>query len=249
LYKILIVDDEVEIRNGLYHCNWKELGFTPVGSVCNGLEALEFINANPVDVVLCDVMMPKLNGIEFSRIIHERKLNIKIVFLSGYSDFDYVKEAMKYGGKDYLLKPTKFKQLEKVFIQLKQELDDELIGKYSAESKTSDENNMIIEYAHRFVEQHISTVTLEQVAEFVHLSPQYFSRYYKEKTGTNFSDYVMEQRMKLAEKLLKDIRKKTYEIAYETGYNNPKNFTRAFKAYFGESPSEYRKNNRKNACQ
>lgn len=242
MYKILIVDDEIEIRNGLYHYNWKNLGFIPVGCASNGLEALDLISKNPVDVVLCDVMMPKLKGIEFSKIIHERKLDIKIVFLSGYSDYEYVREAMKFGGKDYLLKPTKFKQLEEVFLQLKRELDDELIGKYSEENDKSDDNDMIIEYAHKYVEQHISTVTLKKVADFVHLSPEYFSRYFKEKTGTNFSDYVMEQRMELAAKLLKDVRKKTYEIAYETGYNNPKNFTRAFKTYFGISPSEFRSN-------
>ncbi len=243
MYKLLIVDDEYEIRNGLYNFSWKEIGFVAVGQAENGKEALEFIQHNNVDVVLCDVRMPVMDGLEFARIIMEKSIHVKIIFLSGFRDFEYVRCGMQYGGKDYLLKPTKFRRIIEVFTRIKKQLDDELIEKY--------ENSRKEEYAHsdktisvaiKYMNEHLSSTNLEDTADFVQLSPQYFSKYFKEKTGRTFADYLTECRMEKASALLRDVRNKVYEIASEVGYSNPQNFTRAFKCFFGVSPNKYREN-------
>lgn len=74
----------------------------------------------------------------------------------------------------------------------------------------------------------------------VSLSPNYLSRIFKRKKGMNFSEFLLEVKMETAAKLLRDVTKKTYEIAAEVGYDNPKNFTRAFKQYCGRTPREFR---------
>ncbi len=250
MYQLLIVDDEFEIRNGLLNYDWKKLGFSVCKALENGALALEYVNNNHVDVVLCDVRMPIMDGLVFAEAIKKEKIGVKIVFLSGYRDFEYVQKAMRYGGCDYLLKPTRFHQLDAVFRTLKKELDDEnmqeviyreqMLGEGQKEAQDKEKLDLIIESVKHYSIKHLATSTLEEVAVFVGLSPTYLSKYFKDKTGKNYKEFLVELRMNKAKEMLSDVRNKIYEISQSTGYTSPQNFTRAFKAYFGYSPSEFR---------
>lgn len=104
---ILIVDDEYLLRNKLYGIvNYKRYGFNVIGEVSDGTEAVEFIKSHPVDVVFTDVAMPQMNGIELSKYIREHFRHIKVVIMSNYSDFDYIKKAFSFDVTDYILKHT-----------------------------------------------------------------------------------------------------------------------------------------------
>lgn len=109
---LLIVDDEEEIRNGLFRYSWENLGFVAVAAVSNGEEALSYLLANSVDAVLCDIRMPCMDGLELARKIQEQKISTHIIFLTGYKDMEYIRSAIHSGCFDYLLKPTHFRQLE-----------------------------------------------------------------------------------------------------------------------------------------
>ena len=106
MYSVLMVDDEEEvlavIRKKL---DWEELGFTVVGTAANGVEALDFVTKNTPDVVLTDIRMPYMDGLELSRRIHELYPDICIIIFSGFDDFELAKKAIALGVKDYLLKP------------------------------------------------------------------------------------------------------------------------------------------------
>ena len=91
-----------------------------------------------------------------------------------------------------------------------------------------------------YIKENYKEASLENAAVRVSLSPSYLSRIFKEKCGMGFSDYLTKTRMEKACELLGDIKYKSYDIAYYIGYDNPKNFSRAFKAYFGMTPKEYR---------
>jgi YesN/AraC family two-component response regulator len=91
-----------------------------------------------------------------------------------------------------------------------------------------------------YIEENYREASLEEAAIAVNLSPSYLSRIFKEKCGFGFSDYLIRVRMEKACELLSDIRYKSYDIAYYIGYDNPKNFSRAFKTYYGKTPKEYR---------
>ena len=105
--KILIVEDEFLLRQGIKNLvHWEQEGFQVVGETNNGKEALQLIESLHPHLVITDIVMPIMDGIELTGIIQERYPEIKVVVLSSYSDFEYIKSAMKNGAEDYLLKPT-----------------------------------------------------------------------------------------------------------------------------------------------
>ncbi|MFD1386244.1 response regulator [Oceanobacillus oncorhynchi subsp. oncorhynchi] len=123
---VLIVDDEIQIRKGLqWKVNWEELGFHVVAEASNGEGALTKLEEHKVDMVMTDVRMPVMDGIELARHCQERYPYIKVIILSGYSDFEYVKSSMKKGVRDYLLKPVDPEELAEVLQRMKKEIDQD----------------------------------------------------------------------------------------------------------------------------
>jgi two-component system response regulator YesN len=236
VYKLLIADDEYEIRNGLSnYFPWSETGFDVVSVAEDGMQALEYIANHKVDVLLCDIRMPVMSGIDVARELHRQKSHVKIIFLSGYKNFEFAQQALVYGVKNYIVKPTKYDDLMNIFTAMREELNHE--------KKSEDEvaiSDKVIAVIKNYVKEHYRDAALEQAAELVHMSPYYISKYFKQKTGENFLDYVISVKMRKAAQFLKEIDYKTYEISEMIGYSNPKNFTRTFKKYFGKSPRDFR---------
>ncbi|MBW7462077.1 response regulator, partial [Paenibacillus sepulcri] len=105
MYNLLIVDDEPRIVSGLYEqfLDWKPEELN-VYRAYSPLEALAILTGSKMDIVLTDIHMPGMSGIELQQKIHERWPRCKVIFLTGYSDFDYIQSAMRNGGMDYILK-------------------------------------------------------------------------------------------------------------------------------------------------
>lgn len=124
MYKILIVEDENVIRWGLKeHIPWEQYGFQVAGEAENGKSALELISLVSPDVVLVDIMMPVMNGLEFLGKLKEGFPDIKIIVLSGYSEFDYARQCVELGASAYLLKPAKNTEIERILLKIRDELD------------------------------------------------------------------------------------------------------------------------------
>ena len=105
--KVLIVEDEFIMRQGMKHMiEWEKEGFTIVGEATNGQEALELIDTLKPHIIISDIVMPILNGVDFSKIIQEKHPDIQIIILSSYDNFEYVKDTFLNGAIDYILKPT-----------------------------------------------------------------------------------------------------------------------------------------------
>lgn len=124
-YNLLIVDDEFVIRDGLTSYNWEAFGFKAIGQAPNGKKALEFIKDQTVDVILTDIKMPVMDGLELSRSIHAAYPECKVIILTGYDDFNYAKSAISTNVYEYILKPIDNNNLDNVFAKLKTELDKE----------------------------------------------------------------------------------------------------------------------------
>ena len=106
LCKILIVDDEYLLRQGIKHLvDWRKEGFEIVGEASNGKEALDLIEMLKPHIVISDIVMPVMDGIDLAKIMKSKYPEVQIVILSGYGDFDYVKSTFKVGVNDYILKP------------------------------------------------------------------------------------------------------------------------------------------------
>lgn len=239
MYRLVIVDDEEKITEGIVNLfPWGEMGFEVVNAYSKGMDALHYIQNNSVDVLLSDIEMPDLNGIELCRKIQDK--NIKVIFISSYQKYEYFRSAILYQVEDYLLKPIKFEELKKCFTKIREKLDLE----YGENTEKLPENETyyekIIHEVENYIMEHYRDCILEDVALHVNLSAGYLSKIFKEKSGRGFQDYLLKYRMKKACELLDDIHFKSYEVAHYVGYSNPKNFSRAFKAYFGKTPKEYR---------
>jgi two-component system response regulator YesN len=130
MYKMIIVDDEKEIREGLSSWSWEEIGIEMAGCCAHGLEALQFVTENPVDIVVTDIRMPFMNGTELMENLNRLHPYITVVILSGHSDFEYAETAIRNGAADYLLKPVKFESLARSFGQLIKKLDTQKQAEY-----------------------------------------------------------------------------------------------------------------------
>lgn len=113
MYKLLIVDDEMFTVRGMVEViQWGDIGIDGVYTAYNAEEALELISSNDIDVIVCDIEMPGLDGMELLEKIKEEELEIVTIFLSGHAKFDYAQKAIKLGCFDYLLKPVKHKKIK-----------------------------------------------------------------------------------------------------------------------------------------
>lgn len=123
LSKLIIVDDETIIREGLRDMvDWEDLGYEVVGCFEDGKEAIQYIDENPVDVVLTDIMMDEVSGIDVTRNVSEHHPDIRVVILSGYREFEFAQKAIEYHASRYLLKPIDFDELAEAFAELKTEI-------------------------------------------------------------------------------------------------------------------------------
>ncbi|MFT4005763.1 MAG: response regulator [Lacrimispora sp.] len=240
MYELLIVDDEANSRNILASCfPWNEQGFHICGQKDSGLEALEFLKGNTVHVILTDISMPDMDGIELAKAVSELTgSRPTVVFLSAHDNFKYAQNAVRYGVRYYVLKPTNFSELKEIFGTIKKELD--LKYNISSDNKPNHCSDEIIQKTQAYCSQNYREGSLSSLAESLYLNPSYLSQLIKMKTSKTFSDLLNEARMKQAALLLKDPDTKIYNISNMIGYVNPNNFARAFKAYWGVTPTEYR---------
>lgn len=241
MYKIIIIDDEGKIAEGMAELfPWKSIGFEVVSWFTGARQALEYIENNPVDVVLTDIEMPDISGVELSRKLMGKE-NIHTIFFSSYDHYEYFRSAIQNGVADYLLKPVNYTALTQCFVRVREKLDAGHCRRTVPEPRAY--YDQIIGEVHQYLNEHFRTASLEEAAAKVNLSATYLSRILKEKGDGNFSKILLQIRMEKACEKLKDINFKTYDVAYYIGYDNPKSFSRAFKAHYGISPSEYRKRN------
>lgn len=131
----MLVDDSEVVRKQIRRLKlWgADSGFYIAEEAENGAEALEKLQQNPVELVITDIRMPKIDGIELLRRIRDQKLGTYVVFLSDYSQFDYAKDGIKYGAYDYLLKPVQEEDFVKLLMRVKEALNEKLMHEHQQE--------------------------------------------------------------------------------------------------------------------
>lgn len=133
-FSVILADDEPQILHGMQNgIPWKELGFTVVAAAGNGQEALEYTQNLHPDLLISDIKMPFLDGLELAKILHEEFIQIKIVLFSGWDDFEYARRAIRYGVSEYVLKPVDYDGMERLLKKLHAELEEEFDARTNRE--------------------------------------------------------------------------------------------------------------------
>lgn len=126
MYKLILADDEVLIRNNMMQSvHWEEHGFQVIGCYSNGDEVLDALGEELPDLIITDINMPYVDGIEVAKFLHQNYPQIKVLFLTGYNEFEYAKKAMEHGVTQYILKPVTAADIYRILDEMKELLDSE----------------------------------------------------------------------------------------------------------------------------
>lgn len=244
--KIMVVDDEAFIRRGLEKILSKmDLGITVIGSYSNGMDAwaqISKLEEDELDVLITDIKMPMMDGLKL--VEHLRDRSVATIVLSGFSEFEYARKALRCGVRDYLLKPVDKSSLYELLVKVRHERSS-IEQRHETVSSTGIEDSgvhPIIEQMKSILEkEYDKPFEMERMAESVGMSANYLSRLFKQETGTTITDYLIDIRIEKAKQFLLDHPNlKNYEIAQLVGYNDSVYFNKLFKKIVGITPKEYK---------
>ncbi|WP_421385467.1 response regulator transcription factor [Bacillus salacetis] len=251
---ILIVDDEPRTRQGLAKTldKWAN-GEYQIITASNGEEAIELMKLNKIHILITDIRMPEITGLQLLKMAKEQNIHPVIIVISAYSEFEYAQEALRLGVINYLLKPISKKTLleaveaavEAVEKQERAEKIEKVVDKRLVEADSQNFSNRTpIREAIDYINSHLKDeLTQKEVAEHVHLNASYLSVLFKEHVKMTFSEYVTRRRIQRAKDLLISTNLPINDIAEESGYKTAKYFIKIFKDSEGMTPSAYRKTN------
>ncbi len=262
-YKIFIVEDEIVTREGLRDCiDWQAAGYEFCGEAPDGELALPLIHERRPDIVITDIKMPFMDGLQLSRHIRERLPDTKIIILSGHDEFRYAQEAIKVGVTEYLLKPISEQELLGALHSVAGLIDQEhqtarqlhdlqsLLALQQPPPPDGPDgladaqpHNTLIAKAKAYIDSNYADpeISLGAVAAHVTLSPSYFSVMFGRELGENFIEYLTRVRIRRAMELLRTTGLSASEIGYQVGYHNPRYFSMVFRKITGASPNEFRR--------
>lgn len=234
--------------------DWQSMGAEVVGTAADGVEALNIIMSRQPDVVLTDIRMPRMDGLQLATKLRKSYPSIKVVFLTSYAEFEYAQQAVRLGVDDYLLKPIEESALAQLMAHLKEQLSQPAAhGTVNTQPKLPqinlvewmevlqyDELNIYVRRTlERIQSAYTERLSAEEIANELEVSPSYLSRKLKEATGHTFGGLLARYRLQEAIKLLNDGRYKVYEVAEHTGFGEYKSFCQTFKRYLHASPKKY----------
>ena len=234
--QVLIVDDETYMLDYLKEMiDWQSYGFDRVLTVSSGSLARDLIARGTPDLLITDIRMPKVSGLDLCRYISEQKLPTKVILLSGYGEFEYAQQAIQYGVSEYLVKPVLREQLDEVL--------EKMISRYFTGRKNEGhESSDVIRTLCDYIRDHIcEELSLETLARVVYLHPSYLSRYFRETTGRTLSSFITDCKMEKAAELLSAGNAKVNEVMKQLGYQKSQYFSSLFKEKFGVTPNDFRR--------
>lgn len=255
MYKVILVEDEEIIRNGLkYTYEWERSECTIIGEASNGVEGKSKIAELEPDIVILDVNMPILNGIELLAECSEKYIFSSII-LSGYDEFKYAQSAIKYGVTDYLLKPIDYEELYQALEKAKTSIKVKKNYQYIESNLLTPENIGVLDFnvlqstfctsKHvlamiEYIEKNYKNkISITDLVDKIDMSVTYLNQKFKEETGYTFNDFLNRYRIKKAIEKLMDGKEKITNIAIEVGFGNYRYFSQVFKKYTNSLPSDY----------
>lgn len=241
-YRMLIVDDEPEILDSLKNLIERESKWDlDIDTAIFPIQALSLVEQNRYDIIMTDMKMPGMNGLEMiNKIIGiEGNADLKVIFLTGYGDFDTLYIINKMENARYLLKnESDEKILEAVELTINEIPADSVIDRMADEGEFS---AIMISKSKDYIIDHLDrNLSLNSIADWVNMSPSYFSRLFKQTTGENLSHYINKVRLDKAKNLIENSNMKIADISEEVGFESPAYFATYFKKATGHTPQTWR---------
>lgn len=241
MLRVLVVEDEEMIRKGIVlTVDWAALDCVVVGEAANGVEALEAVKRCDPSLIITDLKMPQMDGIEMLEHLRQMGNNVYVIILTAYDSFNYVQTALRLGAVDYLLKPFHDGDLEKAVQRVQQRTQAKPAVSPESELKKGDKSKYVLE-AMDYISLHYNDpdISVGSIAQNLGISEGHLSHTFKKETGCTILNYLTRYRIHKAMELLKDCRVKVYEVAEQVGYRDIAYFSTTFKKLAGVSPSEY----------
>lgn len=260
--KLLIVNDEILTAETMKEeIPWKQYGIDEVYTAYDAEAGKERIREYDPDIMLCDIEMPGENGLALLRWVRENRAQMECVFLTCHASFTYAQEAISLGCQDYILIPAKYEDIGEVILKVVRRLEEQReairyqeYGKYMLKEHLRQEDDrgklppeQVVEEVAACIIKNLrsSSLSVDGLAEQFHFHPVYFNRMFKKAKGVSVSQFIINERMKLAASLLETGRYNANEVSEEVGYSHYPNFYNMFKKYYGTSPSQYQEDHRR----
>ena len=228
MLRVMIVEDEDMIRKGLvFTIDWLSMDCVVVAEASNGQEGYERILEYKPEVVIADICMPFMDGIEMIQKASE-KVKFKSILLTSYAEFDYARRAIEARVCEYLLKPVEQAELEGGNLNLE----------YYMKLDRS-ENGYVSKLLEAIRTRYGEKLSIESISEEMGVSASYLSRKFKEITGQTFLDFLNKYRVQQAITLLNTKEYRISEISEAVGFSDYKHFCSVFKKYTLKSPTKF----------
>lgn len=255
MIRLLIADDEMLEREALAELVMRRFDHEVILEKAeNGRKAADTAILWEADLILMDIEMPGMNGLDAARAVLAQRPECKVIFITAYSLFQYAHEAVHLGACDYLLKPVNPDEVEAAIRRAIRQIEagrklaalapaePAADPETEAEGGESDRNALVMAHVRKYMEDnYMFDLSLDSVSEILHISPAYLSAQFKKYQKTNFLDCLTELRINAAKELLSDPFRPTAEVAAAVGYEDSSYFARAFKKRTGMTPTQFRK--------
>ena len=252
MLKVLVVEDEELIRKGIVLAvDWAALDCVVVGEASNGEEALDAVERYDPSLIITDLKMPRMDGLEMLRRLRERGCGAYVIILTAYDSFEYAQSALRLGAVDFLLKPFHDGDLEQALSNLRRRIQPPAPAQSAASPplfqglKKGDKSKYVLE-AMDYIGAHYNDpgISVGSIAQHLGLSEGHLSHLFKKETDYTLLNYLTRYRIHKAMELLRDCRARVYEVAEAVGYKDITYFSATFKKVVGMSPSEYQDTSR-----
>lgn len=243
MLQLLIVDDSKWTREGLAQViDWASLNIEIAGTCANAVNACEVLASKHIDILITDIRMAGMDGLELAEHVHYNYPHIKIILISAYREFDYAYKAVHLGVSGYVLKPIDSAEMLKTVQSILPDPPQANAAPVLEDTSASSVEK-IVSSAKKYIDQYIydPDMSLADIADELHINYYYLSKCFKKGEGISFSKYVTNKRLQMASELLSNTNLHIYEICKQIGLD-PKNFHVLFRKEYNQTPQEYRKN-------
>ena len=242
--KIIVAEDELRALKGMKNLiSSINPEYEVIGEASDGRQALELILALNPDLVITDIKMPYMNGLELIKAVRQYRLSVHFIIISAFAEFEFAKQAMSMGVKEYLLKPFTYDEVDEALNRIESEIEGKTAYPKSKESIVKEYPNahyLVLRAISIIETSYAAKISQSSIAEKLGLTKEYFSYLFHKETGVKFTDFINNYRIELAKHILIHKDFKINEVSSQVGFSDEKYFCRVFKKNTGYSPNAYK---------